>query len=187
MSIRVLSIALLAVTLSASGVRSEEPQLRLTPELSLGKTLDGEEVTLGSLGDRPVLALFWATWCKGCTEELATAEALHRKFGDRVTIIAVSGDKIRSDLTRFMRRNTKNLTLRVTRDPARRAERSFAARGIPLSVLIDRSGAVRWQHLGFDEKTWLKELAPTLSAVMNEPNPLVPGSTGEPAIEVGAQ
>ena len=187
MTVRALAIALVAFTGLASSTRGEEPTLRLAPELSLGKTLEGEEVTLGSLGDRPVLALFWATWCKGCTKELATAEALHRKFGDRVTIIAVSGDKIRSDLTRFMRRNTKNLTLRVTRDPARRAERSFAARGIPLSVLIDRSGAVRWQLLGFDEKTWLKELAPTLSAVMNEPNPPVRGSTGEPAVEVSAQ
>ncbi len=180
MPARVRSIALLALTLLSSAARGNESPLRLAPETFLGKTLAGDEVTLASLGQRPVLALFWATWCKSCRKELATAEALHRKFGDRVTVIAVSGDKIRADLSRFLRRNSKSLTLRVTHDSKRRAERFFAAPGIPLSVLIDRSGAVRWQHLGFDEN-WLKELAPALAVVINEPNP------SRTAVEVSAQ
>ncbi len=146
-------------------VRSLELGDAVPPEQKLGSDLDGAPVTLESLGGRPGLLVFWASWCRDCAKELPTVEALLRRWSDRFTILGVSGDATRRDLVRFLRKNYELLTFRVSHDPGRRVARTFGVYGIPTSVLIDAEGVMRWRRVGYSD-TWLKELSDVLAPIV---------------------
>jgi cytochrome c biogenesis protein CcmG, thiol:disulfide interchange protein DsbE len=110
-------------------------------------TLDGDSVSLASLRGEAVMLNVWATWCAPCREEMPLLEALHREYGaDGLRIIGVSVDAagMSRDIRRFV--DEHDLTFTILHDPAERVSRTFRARAVPETYLIDRDGRMvrRW-------------------------------------------
>ena len=54
-------------------------------------TLTGEKVTLEQFKGKKVVWLsFWATWCPYCKKEIPALKEIHKKYGDKVEILAVN-------------------------------------------------------------------------------------------------
>lgn len=72
--------------------------------------LDGRPLAPETLAGRAVAVEFWATWCPPCRGTLKALGDLERKFGDRLTVIAVA---VESDSAR-VRQTARDLGLPLT-------------------------------------------------------------------------
>lgn len=120
------------------------------PPFSLRELRSGADVALADQRGKPVLLVFWATWCDPCKEELPTIEALHRKLGDRVSILTLVNEAPPAVLgyLRGQAERGHELTFPVLMDGSGRIHVAYGARTIPYSVLIDREGVVKDSFVG---------------------------------------
>jgi len=69
----------------------EQKQAELMFEDWTLTNLAGEKVTLSSYRGKPVILVFWATWCPYCKKLLPGMQALHEKYSNKgLTIIAIN-------------------------------------------------------------------------------------------------
>jgi cytochrome c-type biogenesis protein len=112
-------------------------------------SLSGDSVSLAQMRGRVVLLNVWATWCHPCRDEIPVLQALHEQYSSAgLSLVGVSvdargeEDTIREFATDF------NMTYPVWLDPDERVQSTFLAIGVPATFLIDRSGMLRWRHVG---------------------------------------
>lgn len=91
---------------------------------------------------------FWASWCTPCRESFPWMRALESTYGSQgLSVVAIDLDHDRQDAQRFLRIFEPNFP--VIFDPAGALAQRFKVMGMPTSVLIDREGKIRYQHVGF--------------------------------------
>lgn len=91
---------------------------------------------------------FWASWCTPCRQSFPWMKALESTYGNRgLSVVAIDLDHDRQDAQRFLRMFKPNFP--VIFDPAGTLAQRFNVMGMPTSVLIDREGKIRYQHVGF--------------------------------------
>lgn len=126
--------------------------------------LDGRTVSLEDLRGRVVLLNMWATWCPPCRTEMPHLQALHEELADDgLTVVGVSVDQNSAEgqVRDFL--DELGIDFLILRDPAERGHRLFRGYGLPMTVIIDREGIVRWRHMGP-----LTADDPALRAVLDE-------------------
>jgi thiol-disulfide isomerase/thioredoxin len=91
---------------------------------------------------------FWASWCTPCRQSFPWMKALESAYGRQgLSVVAIDLDHDQQDAQRFLRVFKPNFA--VIFDPAGTLAQRFNVMGMPTSVLIDRKGEVRYQHIGF--------------------------------------
>ncbi len=111
-------------------------------------TIRGGDIRLSDLRGRVVLLNIWAIWCGPCREEMPSIEKLYHHFrGHDLTVPAVSVDMIDTELVRAFVEEHK-YTFTVLHDRRGGIMKSFSARFIPVTYLIDRSGKVIGKAMG---------------------------------------
>jgi len=114
--------------------------------------LGGGTVELGPLiGKRPIVLVFWASWCQPCLAEAPHLQALHEELGDEVSFISVAIDdeKTKNKLIPVVRRLKLGYPVALDTDGAVFGEYA-AGSTIPLTLLIDKSGAVVGRRTNFE-------------------------------------
>lgn len=89
-----------------------------------------------------VMIEFWATWCPPCRKSIPHLNDLHKKHGEKLTIIGVSDEdagKVRS----FMK--STRFDYAVASDPSRKLINAVKPQGIPHALIMSPDGIVRWQ------------------------------------------
>lgn len=140
------------------------------PELAVS-TVEGTATSLASLRGRPTLVNIWATWCEPCRHELPELVKLHERYRDRgLQMIALSIDREKpaTDVTAFARRY--GLTFPVWIDKDDRAASLLDARTLPVTLLVDATGTIRWRRDGTISADDA-ELARVLQALLDEASP----------------
>lgn len=110
--------------------------------------LDGTRVVVPRRG-QPTLINVWATWCEPCRQELFELGALHARFGDRglaITAISVDGEKETAEVAVFVEH--RRLPFTVVHDRDDRASAALAIGPLPVTLLVDRDGSIRWRSDG---------------------------------------
>ncbi len=133
------------------------------------KMLDGS-TALARPGTGDVVVLnFWATWCRPCVRELPQLEQLEKDIaGKGGRVIAVAIDSDRRNVDRFVKSHA--LTLTVACDGPAGLARELDLQSVPLTLVLDRNGAVAW----VSSRTDPAGLAETRAAVLklvNRPGP----------------
>ncbi|MDE5419807.1 TlpA family protein disulfide reductase [Labilibaculum sp. DW002] len=116
------------------------------------KTLDGEEVAIEKLKGKVVLINFFATWCGPCMKELPEVEAkLWTKFkGEKFAMVSIGREHTKEELLKWNKK--KGFTFPIAPDPKREVYSKFASQYIPRNFIVDKSGKIIWQGVGFDQK-----------------------------------
>lgn len=157
---------LLALLLAACGGTPPPPGLTLppAPERPVGPfpgmqlanlelvDLDGKPARLSDLRGQAVFINLWATWCKPCLAELPSLELLHTHLGgaDNARVITLSVDsptvsnaRLRDVLA------ARAPSLAAYRDPSKtQVSVQTLAQSLPLTVVIDRWGTIRYRMAG---------------------------------------
>jgi cytochrome c biogenesis protein CcmG, thiol:disulfide interchange protein DsbE len=113
------------------------------------RTLAGEPVTLEALRGEVLLVNFWATWCPPCRREMPELQRIHEAYAPRgLRVLGVSLDDRGADgaVTAFT--DELGITFTILRDPAGAAYSAFMLQGLPVTVLVDREGLIRWRYIG---------------------------------------
>lgn len=88
----------------AQAAPAKAGEIAAFPEVAI-TALDGKRVTRADLAGRVVLVEFWATWCPPCRGTLGWLCEVKKRFGDRVTVLAIA---VESEET-SVRKLTKSL------------------------------------------------------------------------------
>jgi peroxiredoxin len=120
------------------------------PDFTL-KTLDGSKVTLSDyFGKKVVMLEFWATWCNICVAEIPSIIKNYEKFKDQgfeiLAITLQSGDD--AEIAKVVEEH--GITYPILIDERLKvATKIYGLAGpIPLKVVIDVYGIVRYSHVG---------------------------------------
>lgn len=113
--------------------------------------LDGRSVTLSELQGKPVLLIFWATWCPPCREELShLQEGVIDIFGDQITVLPISRGEKRETVEGFL--DKMGYTFPVGLDGDQSIYKKYASNYIPRCFVINAKGVVEYAGVGYDEE-----------------------------------
>jgi thiol-disulfide isomerase/thioredoxin len=124
-----------------------------TPPLAL-QDLEGRVHRLEDYRGRVVLVNFWATWCEPCREEMPSINRLRAALaGQPFEVLAVNLAESEPRIRRFMEQVPLEFTVLMDRDSA--IAKTWRARLLPVSFLIDPEGRIRYSVLG--EIDWTQD------------------------------
>jgi peroxiredoxin/outer membrane protein assembly factor BamD (BamD/ComL family) len=114
------------------------------PSLEIEEWLGDDPGSVAALSGRPVLVVFWATWCPHCRREMPNTEETWNKYKDKgLMVVAVTknsrgqtSDKVREYISE------NGLTFPIGIDQGGQTSRAYSVQGIPAAALIDKSGKV---------------------------------------------
>ena len=100
-----------------------------------------------SLSGKKVVLNFWATWCAPCKEELPTLQI----FSDlqdpsQTVVITVNVKEHPSRAIRFMQ--GQQISLPLVPDPQGELAQKFGVKVFPTTLLIDKTGQIKWRIVG---------------------------------------
>jgi peroxiredoxin len=103
------------------------------------------------LGQRPVVILFWATWCVPCQQELPFYQSLYQRFHSRgLEVVAISMDDARTVMRVGPAARRLGVTFDVVTDLDTRVLTQLnPRRSAPFSIWVDREGRITWEREGF--------------------------------------
>ena len=111
-------------------------------------SLEGSARSLADYRDRIVFLNFWATWCPPCVEEMPSMQRLADILEpEGLVVVAVNVQEDRALVERFM--SDHGLSFEVLLDRRGQVGQSYAVRGLPTTVILDRNGAILARKVGF--------------------------------------
>jgi len=128
-------------TLTALEVNKAAPEFKL-PDLK------GQEFSLDQYKGKVVLLDFWATWCSPCRMTMPLVEKLQDEFHGKLALLAINLQETEDVVRDYVR--TQNLNSQVLLDEEGSVAQAYGAESIPMQVLIDKNGIVRFVQLGFN-------------------------------------
>jgi len=122
--------------------RKEMPKLEFKNE-------QGKELTLENWKGRVVLLNLWATWCAPCRKEMPHLANLQKQLGgDDFEVVAISIDRKGVEASKKFLSEVNASALKLYMDRTTVVLRKVKARGLPVTVLIDRQGREVGRLLG---------------------------------------
>jgi peroxiredoxin len=119
------------------------------PDFTLAD-LEGKEVSLSSFkGKKVVMIDFWATWCNICKREMPVLETVYKEYNPQgVEFLGIALDENIKLIKKII--GEKGVTYPILIDKgAKVATEVYRLAGpIPLKVVIDCEGIIRYTHVG---------------------------------------
>lgn len=114
------------------------------PDFAVESTTGGT-LSLGALRGRPVVLVFWATWCGACRDDLPALERLARESGDDFAVMMVSREPV-AKLARFAAE--RRLGVAMGSDRVGRAFAAYGVESLPMTVIVDAYGRIAHDFVG---------------------------------------
>lgn len=119
------------------------------------KDMDGKTIDLAAvIGTKPVMLIFWASWCPNCTTEVPKVNALVKKYrGQGMEFIGINVGHNDSErkARRFM--DTTGMTYPVIFDNKGKISRQYGVQGVPTILIADKNGVIVFKNYGVPEIT----------------------------------
>jgi len=120
------------------------------------KDPDGESVTLAEFRGKPLLLNLWATWCGPCIIEMPTLDALAKREGGRIKVVALSQDLDgAAKVDAFFKKNDlPNLDAYL--DDQGALGSALGVTTLPTTIFYDAEGKELWRIVGGQDWTGAK-------------------------------
>jgi len=144
------ALALLLVILLVHSWQTRNVLEGQAPPLS-ARLISGEEFSLATPRERPILVYFWATWCPVCRLTSGSVDAL-AKQSPVITIAMQSGDEaaVAAQL------EDKALSFPVLNDPQGLLSKAWGVKGVPTIYILDKEGKIRFVSVGYASSLGLR-------------------------------
>jgi peroxiredoxin len=134
--------AFAATSLASSGLTGQS-----APDFAL-KSSSGDNLRLSEFRGDVVMVNFWATWCGPCRQEMPLLDELYSRYG-RVgfSLLGVNIDDNQSKAMDMIAE--LGVSFPVLFDSSKQVSELYDVDAMPVTVLIDREGTVRYVHQGY--------------------------------------
>ena len=112
-------------------------------------TLNGDTVSLASLGGNVVFLNIWATWCTPCRFETPFLQTLHEAhFADGLRLVGLSVDAAGAveNVRSFVAES--GVDYQILLNPTGSVMDRYGVLGLPASFIIDRQGTIQFLRYG---------------------------------------
>jgi len=117
------------------------------------KDTNNRDVSLASYKGKVILLDFWATWCGPCKIEIPWFIEFQKKYGkDGLEVVGVSIDDTLDKLKPFVAQYKMNYTVLQGLDHDDVQDAFGPMFGVPVTVVISRTGKVCMKHVGLGSK-----------------------------------
>ena len=124
------------------------------------KARDGVNLRLSEYRGQVVLVNFWARWAGDSREEMPALNKIYTTYGRAgLVVLGVSVDEDLQRAQEFADR--AKVSYPVMFDTGSDVGRDYLLEKMPMTILIDRSGVVRYSHVGFkrgDDRAYLDHI-----------------------------
>lgn len=129
-----------------------EPTLEIgqaAPNFKL-QDLTGQQVSLNEFKGKIVLLDFWATWCGPCRMTMPVVESLQKEYAGTMVLLAVNLQEPHDIVRDYIRAH--GIHSRVLLDEDGAVGTMYGAEAIPMQILIDKQGIIRFVMAGFSPR-----------------------------------
>lgn len=116
------------------------------PDFSI-QTFDGKTLTRASFAGKPLLLVFWNTWCSECMRELPEIKRLVKKSASRKLVVLAINTALNDSESKARAYWKKNdYPFPSGFDHTFELGHLFKVHGVPTVFLVDSSGIVRYKQ-----------------------------------------
>jgi peroxiredoxin len=161
LAISLVSGALLTASSLVAPSRAAAPTLvgRDAPDFVL-KGMDGKNLRMSEFRGQVVLVNFWARWASDSRQEMPALDRINTTYG-RAGLV-VLGVSIDEDLGRAREfAGAMKVSYPILFDTGSVIGREYLLQKMPMTILVDRAGVVRFSNAGFkrgDERVYLDHI-----------------------------
>jgi len=145
--------------IAASSLAASDLAGQSAPDFAL-KSSTGENLRLSEYRGDVVMINFWATWCGPCRQEMPLLDELFNRY-ERVGFNLL-GVNIDDDSRRAMQMiDDLGVNFPVLFDASKAVSKLYQVEAMPVTVIVDREGTVRYVHHGYKpgyEEHYLTEI-----------------------------
>ena len=153
-----MCVALLPFAAAADIVNKPAPDFAL-------RSMKGPSVRLSEHLGEVVVLNFWATWCGPCRQEMPLLDELYAKYQlAGLILISVNIDETTPPAIEMAQ--TLKVSYPVLFDTRKEVSRVYDVSAMPVTVLVDRAGIVRYVSEGYKpgyEKRYTEKLRELLN------------------------
>jgi len=121
---------------------------------------NGTSQALARYRGKPVVVNFWASWCAPCVQEMPALSALSQQYAPKSIQFIGIGVDTAANIATFLNKVPVKYPVYVAGFGGADISRNLgdAAGGLPFTVVIDRTGVVRYSKLGKVDEVELKQV-----------------------------
>jgi len=135
-----------------------QPQLVTAVDFSL-PALDGGTISLADYKGRTIVLNFWASWCVPCTVEMPEVESFYKAHqGSGIVVLGINVGESADVARDFVQR--EGVTFPIALDEDSGVATSYGMRGLPMTIVIDKTGTIHWNRLGSLNQALLEQHLP---------------------------
>ncbi len=117
-------------------------------------SINNEMVSISDFRDKkPVLAVFWTTWCPYCVKQLIFLRDNQQNYKD-IELLAINAGESEDKVRPFIKRNRIQYNVLLDKDNS--VTGYFGIIGLPTYILIDKQGEVVVKGHAFPEEEYQK-------------------------------
>ena len=132
---------------SASGGNEHELVGATAPSFELPAQAGGSKASLSEGSGKVTIVDFWATWCEPCEDSFPHYQKMLEQHAGELVIVGVSEDDKPDGIAAFAKKTGAKFPLGW--DDGKSVSAQYHPPSMPTSYMIDRSGIVRYVHVGF--------------------------------------
>jgi len=150
-----LLLALLMIPAPSPALRAQASGVgpgQTAPDFQLAPVGGGKAFNLSQFKGKPVVLVFWATWCPPCRREIPALKDLYQTYtakGVQVVTVTINFRQNEQDVIQF--RQKYELPYIILWDKENKVSEDWGVDGIPTNFVLDRKGVVRFRSNGLDE------------------------------------
>lgn len=152
-----LAACLALADAGGAGAPASAPEFRLANRA-------GGEIALSELRGQVVMINFWASWCGPCRQEFPALDQIYAKYKPMgFTLVGINVESEKADAERFL--GQRPVSFPILFDPDNKVSGNYGVRAMPTTVLVDRQGRLRWQHMAYkpgDEAKYIEQIRAAL-------------------------